>query len=233
MKIKLLALILGIALVIGLVSGCTEEKDEDEEDKNTAPVAAFEYGPTVEGNYTVEQNIWFNASGSTDDDGDDLTYSWEFGDGETGAGVNVSHNYSEAGSYVVNLTVNDGTVDSEVVSETINVDAVATNAAPTAIFEYNVTDYNETKNMSYVTFTDMSSDSDGAIVNWTWDFGDGTDPTIYTTSPDAIQYEYNLTTLSMNYTAVTLTVTDDGGLTDTVTVSEIILDKTASSGISE
>ncbi|MBK6508206.1 MAG: PKD domain-containing protein [Haliea sp.] len=56
------------------------------------------------------------------------------------------------------------------------------------------------------TFTDTSTDSDGSIVTWLWDFGDNAGST--------------LMNLSHTYAAagtytVTLTATDDDGATDT------------------
>jgi uncharacterized repeat protein (TIGR01451 family) len=49
-----------------------------------------------------------DASQSVSDDGSVLTYSWDFGDGTTGTGAQVSHTYQQAGSYQVTLTVDDG-----------------------------------------------------------------------------------------------------------------------------
>ncbi len=57
-------------------------------------------------------------------------------------------------------------------------------------------------------FTDLSSDPDGSIVSWSWDFGDGE------TSTD--QHPTHNYPVSDEYT-VTLTVTDDDGATDTAT----------------
>jgi len=54
----------------------------------------------------------FDGTGSSDPDGDPLTYAWDFGDGGTGTGATPNHTYAEAGIYDVCLTVNDGTVDS-------------------------------------------------------------------------------------------------------------------------
>ena len=51
--------------------------------------------------------VSFTGSGSTDPDGDPLTYSWDFGDGSTSAEANPSHTY-EAGNYTAQLTVSDG-----------------------------------------------------------------------------------------------------------------------------
>ncbi|HET7845771.1 MAG TPA: S8 family serine peptidase [Xanthomonadales bacterium] len=48
----------------------------------------------------------FNGSSSTDDNGI-TSYSWTFGDGGTGSGVNTSRTYGAAGTYNVTLTVTD------------------------------------------------------------------------------------------------------------------------------
>jgi hypothetical protein len=64
------------------------------------------------GPYLSPLNACFDGSGSSDPDGDVLTYAWDFGDGYTGDSVAPCHNYSEPGIYDVCLTVNDGYEDS-------------------------------------------------------------------------------------------------------------------------
>ncbi|WP_415281128.1 PQQ-dependent sugar dehydrogenase [Candidatus Nitrososphaera sp. FF02] len=63
----------------------------------------------------------FDASGSTDPDGDALAYLWDFGDNASGSGVTAAHTYSSAGQYVATLTVSDdnGSQDSSTVSITV------------------------------------------------------------------------------------------------------------------
>lgn len=65
----------------------------------------------LDGNVTYE----FNASGSIDlDEGDVLTYTWDFGDGENATGSVVTHKYSEdKNTYQLWLTVSDGTDDAK------------------------------------------------------------------------------------------------------------------------
>lgn len=61
---------------------------------------------------TVGQSVQFDGSGSSDPNGDALTYNWDFGDGMSGIGVKPTHTYTAAGSYNVALTVSDGTLSS-------------------------------------------------------------------------------------------------------------------------
>jgi PKD repeat protein len=53
----------------------------------------------------VNTPISFDGSGSTDPDGDALTYEWDFGDGTTGSGATASHTYTALGTYTATLTV--------------------------------------------------------------------------------------------------------------------------------
>lgn len=55
----------------------------------------------------VGETLSFSGAGSTDSDGQIVSYAWDFGDGTTGSGVSVSHAYNAAGSYLVTLTVTD------------------------------------------------------------------------------------------------------------------------------
>src|SRR6266705_6493418 len=48
------------------------------------------------------------AAHATDPDGDALTYSWDFGDGQTGSDTQPTHAYGVPGWYIAVLTVSDG-----------------------------------------------------------------------------------------------------------------------------
>jgi beta-glucanase (GH16 family) len=55
----------------------------------------------------------FDGSASSDSDGSVVSYAWDFGDGNTANSSTASHNYAQAGTYTVSLTVtdNEGAVD--------------------------------------------------------------------------------------------------------------------------
>ena len=67
---------------------------------NEPPIA--EFGIAVNGAVAS-----FSALDSSDPDGSVASYGWDFGDGETGTGVEVVHTYAQSGSYDVKLTVKD------------------------------------------------------------------------------------------------------------------------------
>jgi PKD repeat protein len=62
--------------------------------------------------------VFFNASSSTLANG---TYSWDFGDGSRGTGVNATHSYSQARTYTVSLTVRNELGQSATISRLVTV----------------------------------------------------------------------------------------------------------------
>jgi serine protease len=155
---------------------------------------------------TEDTAITFDGSGSSDLDGDPLTYAWDFGDGSNGSGVKPAHVYTAGGEYKVTLVVNDGKADSEPSSTTATIEEVndppVADAGPdqSALVGENVT---------FDGSDSYDPDSDGSIISYDWDFGDET-----TGGGGGITtHAYSA---AGTYT-VTLTVTDNGGLTDTDT----------------
>ncbi len=71
---------------------------------NNAPIAEAGSAKSL----YVYQTVTFDGSATIDPDYDQLTYSWQFGDGTTAAGWIVTHSYTASGTYTATLTVNDG-----------------------------------------------------------------------------------------------------------------------------
>lgn len=99
-----------------------------DDDLNQPPVASFTASPT---NGTYPLAVSFNASASSDPDGDPLAYTWAFGDGGTGSGVTNSHTYTNAGNFTAFLTVTDGRGGTGTASRVIGV--TAPNGPPVAV----------------------------------------------------------------------------------------------------
>ena len=182
-----------------------------------APIASFTYTPTEP---LVGELVTFDATASDDPDGDIVSYAWDFGDDTTkiyrdaNLTAITNHTYTEAKTYTVKLNVTDDDGKWNIASNFTTVYTL-----PVANFTYSPS---KPVVGDPVTFNATASyDPDGGnttypsgIVSYTWDFDDDD-----TGTGDITEHTY---TDAGEYT-VTLTVTDDEGLTNgttaTVTVS--------------
>lgn len=89
----------------------------------TGPLTVTPSGalPTASFTYTVN-GFTVNFDGSSTTGGAGLTYSWDFGDGNSATGVTTSNTYATGGNFNVTLTVTDacGTDDTTIVAMSIN-----------------------------------------------------------------------------------------------------------------
>lgn len=65
--------------------------------------------------------VHFSSAGSSDPDGDPLTFAWKFGDGTTSTEANPVKTYTIKGTYAVELTVSDGVNTAKAVPVVIQV----------------------------------------------------------------------------------------------------------------
>ena len=84
--------------------------------RNRLPKADFR----VFGCFTQNGTVYFDASASSDPEGD-IIFSWSFGDGANASGLVVAHVFALAGNYTVNLTVTDLDGNSTVTSKVVQV----------------------------------------------------------------------------------------------------------------
>jgi|GEM_PF-1426940 len=170
------------------------------EAENQAPTAAFSFSPQ---DPNTGEIIYFNAAASSDTDGVIVQYRWDFGNGYTGTGETPEHTYyvTETTTFTVTLTVIDDKGAEGVVSADVTV-SVEENQPPTADFSFSPTNpkSGETVHLN----ADASTDPDGTIVQYNWDYGDGN-----TGTGKNPQHVYNVT--SETTFTITLTVIDDNG----------------------
>ncbi|MCP9495345.1 MAG: PQQ-dependent sugar dehydrogenase [Pyrinomonadaceae bacterium MAG19_C2-C3] len=187
---------------------------------NRAPVASATANPS---SGSAPLTVNFNASASTDPDGDALTFAWDFGDGTSGAGVIVSHTYTQIGTYNATLTVTDGRGGSN--TTTVRIDAGNTAPQPTIIAP--TTDklfrVGET-----ITLTGSATDAqDGTLTanRLTWQVllhhnNDHTHPYLPPTTGNNITFTApapeDLPAATGSFLEIRLTATDAQGLTTTV-----------------
>ena len=157
---------------------------------NKPPIAIVDISSTT---IMLGESITFDATDSYDLDGDIDFYYWNFDDGRTSNQVVKEHAYTDSGIFNVSLKLIDNLNDIsttyyiiEVINSLPNVDFTITPEIGNTLTEFE--------------FTDMSTDSDGYIEEWLWDFGDGNtadamNPTHYFSFP--------------GYYNITLSLTDD------------------------
>ncbi|HEX3018749.1 MAG TPA: PKD domain-containing protein, partial [Chitinispirillaceae bacterium] len=171
------------------------------------PVAAFSANPS---SGDAPLNVEFDGTASSDPDSDSLTYAWNFGDEQTGAGSNLSHVFAAPGSYTTTLIINDGHGNTD--SKSVVITVTQPQRAPVAAFSANPTIGIAPL---IVTFDGLSSyDADNDKLTFSWNFGDG----IHDTG-SIVSHVYMNSGL---YNAI-LTVTDEYGNADSHSI-EIIVD---------
>lgn len=137
-----------------------------------------------------------DASSATDFDGAIVSYEWRWGDSSAaGMGVITEHSFPEPGTYAVTLKV----IDDEGLSSTVVRDVAVSksNFPPTPAFVAAVDGLAMTVDAS------ASSDTDGRIVSYSWNWSDGT--------PDGAGRSTAHRFGSPGAYTVTLQVTDDAG----------------------
>ena len=172
--------------------GATATQTLDVLVSNVAPVIDEIIGST-----NVNEGDEVSYSAIADDSGNDtLTYSWNFGDGVTAIGENVTHTFSDDGNYTVTLTV----TDDDGATATSTLDVVVNNLAPVIT---SFTGDSEIDEGEVASFGVIATDEGNDTLTYAWDFGDGSE-TVEGESVDHLFVDNGLYNVSV-------TVTDDDG----------------------
>lgn len=180
--------------------------------------ASFTWNPTSP---VADETVTFDASSSYNPGGNGLEYQWDFGDeSSTSWSENpvIDHIYETQGSYNVTLTIREKTAinpKSDSSSKNIRLGDGTPNQPPVAAFSMTpdpiINHVHEDEDIIFD--ASNSYDPDGEIVDYNWNFGDGS--TI--SGEDAVVVNHNYSN-DGDYTA-TLTVTDDDGDKDSISKS--------------
>jgi gliding motility-associated-like protein len=188
-----------ISLTVTNAAGCSKTVDKPQYiHVGTKPVASFSNSSPV--NCTLPFTVNFTATTA----GAGNNFTWDFGDGNSGAGATVSHTYTTAGSYSVKMVVTSPFTCKDSVIKTALVQLGSTTAftvgGPVCVGQ----------NLSF------NNSSVPAAVSQVWNFGDAT------TSTAANPVKSYST--PGTYT-ITLTNTYAGGCTTSTTRSVAVLAK--------
>jgi PKD repeat protein len=170
--------------------------------------------------------VQFDGSESYDPDGEIVSYAWDFGDGETGEGVEPTHTYTDLGIYFVSLTV----TDDEGATGTARTTVVITPSSGGAPDIDPGGPYTGVVGQPVQFDASGTTDPDGDVLTFVWNFGDGTLPNPPSQDPTATHVYTAAGTYTArvivfdnsdfpNFENVTVEITEDngGGLPPVVT----------------
>ncbi len=134
---------------------------------NRAPQAVFEATPS---SGTAPLTVVFDATDSSDPDGDTLSYSWNFGDeSDSATGETVIHTYQTTGLFQATLEVDDGNGAMSNASQVIQVILGSGNTITADMTATPLIGESPLR----VSFTAIASDTHGEVLSYRWDFKDG------------------------------------------------------------
>jgi PKD repeat protein len=171
----------------------------------TAPVPVISSSASVG---DAPLTVQFDGSGSTSAQLPIVSYAWDFGDGASATGATVGHTYAIVGTFTSELTVTDsaGLTASTSTPVLVTAPPPVENKPPVASFTASTTSGKAP--LAVTLDASGSTDEDGTISAYLWNFGDGS-------AASGVTSQHTFTE-SGEFT-VSLEVTDDKGEKSTST----------------
>ena len=136
--------------------GCSDEVTLDVE---VGPIPEADFSAT-----TVCLNEFTEFTDlSTVNTGSIVDWQWDFGDGNNSGDQHPTHTYNASGFYDVTLTITTDNGCTDNITESVQIYTL-----PDIDFSFN-----EACDGEVVELSDLSTDVDGDMIGWNWDFGDG------------------------------------------------------------
>ncbi len=189
--------------------------------KPVAPVAHLSISPT---NGEAPLTVSLNGSGSTDADGTIVEYAWKASNGQQAFGTNTEITFSHSGTYDITLTVTDNGGLTDTAQGNVTVTPPSPNVPPTAAFSIY-----PTEGVAPLTITldaSGSTDSDGMIAEYNWIATDGQER--YTNKKLV-----NMTFSNVGTYIISFMVTDDKGAESTVVQQTVTVTATDNDGLTD
>lgn len=166
---------------------------------NRSPKANIQVDQSVGG---LPLAVNFDASASSDPDGDVLTYHWDFGGSQTAEGKVVNHTFSEAAPYVVHLTVKDA----DGATDEAQIKIMAGNEPPQLdwVLAGNQDFYFPGHDLSYR--LEVQDKEEGSL-------GAGIEPSAVNRSVEYLEQGYDLTEIALGHQIVAAQISNEAGLT--------------------
>jgi uncharacterized repeat protein (TIGR01451 family) len=189
----------------------------DDAEPTGGPVAAFSAAPDPAG---CEQVVSFDGSGSSDGDSAHhvVSYTWNFGDGATASGAQVSHAFTTFGSHDVRLTVGDDATPAKLANVIHSVDVsvdrppVANGGGPYVI------ELGDALSLFGGASADADTGCGDSITAYAWDLNDDRRADATGASPTLSGLDLAELKLGVGVHQAVLTVTDSLGQTGSATV---------------
>jgi len=114
-----------------------------------------------------DEKVTFNSSHELDDES--FNFSWDFGDGTSAEGKNVSHIFNKAGIFTPWLIINDGLENITIFLPQITVQ----NVVPVPVIRVDNLQVEEDESVQFDASESLDSPSDLPILSYSWDFSNG------------------------------------------------------------